>query len=67
MRQQEQVPGMASVAIQGERSWETEDNPGVLVCYSLFVIVVDCHTEKGEAMGYNMCIIQTELENCGSS
>lgn len=53
MRQWEQIPGMTSVAIQAERTWETEDNPGVFVCYSLFVSVVDHHKGKGEAMEYN--------------
>lgn len=36
-------------------------------CLLLLVSVVDCHKEKGEAMGYNKCIIQTELGNCGTS
>lgn len=31
---------MASVAIQGEISWETDDSPGKFVCYSLLMTVV---------------------------
>jgi len=67
MRQEEQIPGMASVVIKGGRSWEAEDKPGVSVCSCLFVIAVDCHKEKGEAMEYNTYIIQTELDTRGIS
>lgn len=58
MRQWEQIPGMTSVAIQAERTWETEDNPGFFVCYSLFVSVVDRHKAKGEAMEYNSTLFK---------
>lgn len=31
---------MASVAIHGEISWETDDSPGKFVCYTLLMTVV---------------------------
>lgn len=36
---------MASMAIQGEISWEREDSPGRVVCYSLFMTLVHRITE----------------------